>query len=113
MNNTQTIRELNDRFRQGDETVPGEIVITSGLVDLLNHQQVSQHQLIALVQQYDDFDTGNDPYGEHDFGSLDFLEQKCFWKIDYYDLSLSSGSEDPSDLTITKRVLTIMLASEY
>ena len=39
--------------------------------------------------------------------------QRIFWKIDYYDRSLSQGSEDPADPKQTVRVLTIMLADEY
>ena len=38
---------------------------------------------------------------------------KLFWKLDYFDPSLSLGSEDPADEAKTCRVLTIMLAEEY
>ena len=51
--------------------------------------------------------------GEHDFGSFTVGEEQLFWKIDYYDLSLEFGSNDPADPSQTKRVLTIMLAEEY
>ena len=50
---------------------------------------------------------------EHDFGSVEFAGEKCFWKIDYYNKALDAGSEDPADPAQTTRVLTIMLTSEY
>lgn len=36
-----------------------------------------------------------------------------FWKIDGYDCALRIGSEDFADPAVTRRVLTIILASEY
>jgi hypothetical protein len=59
------------------------------------------------------FTNDNDPYGEHDFGAFDVDGARLFWKIDYYDRSLSGGSPDPTDPAVTCRVLTIMLAWEY
>jgi hypothetical protein len=71
---------------------------------------------------------GNDPYFERDFGAIyqsrgagwttmkpadDDIIQRVFWKIDYYDPTLTWGSEAPCDSAVTTRVLTIMLGSEY
>jgi hypothetical protein len=57
--------------------------------------------------------TTNDPHEEHDFGAFDADGQRVFFKIDYYDESLSYHSPDPTDPAVTKRVITIMLAEEY
>ena len=69
----------------------------------------------ALVQvaMFSEFTADNDPHDEHDFGSFDLVGRKFFWKIDYYDMDLQNGSEDPSDPQRTMRVLTLMLAAEY
>ena len=67
--------------------------------------------LLEAVRWYDDFTADNDPYGEHDFGSLVWHGNKIFWKLDYYDQSLK-GWCDPL-APDCRRILTIMLASEY
>jgi hypothetical protein len=69
--------------------------------------------LMWKVSEYTAFDEGNDPYGEHDFGSFDDGGEKFFWKIDYFDPSMTAGSSDASDPKQTCRVLTLMFASEY
>lgn len=111
--NTKPIRDQNDRFRSGDTSVPGQIVITQGVNSLIDETLEKGAALARIIQNFDEFETDNDPHGEHDFGAFDFEGQKCFWKIDLYDKSYSAGSEEPSDLAKTNRVLTVMLASEY
>ena len=39
--------------------------------------------------------------------------RKIFFKIDYFDKTLTYHSPDPSDASVTERVITIMLAEEY
>jgi hypothetical protein len=72
----------------------------------------SQHadQTIAV---YDDFCHANDPHEEHDFGAFEAEGHRIFFKIDYFDNALSMHSPDLSDPSVTKRVITIMLAEEY
>ncbi|MEP3893172.1 MAG: DUF3768 domain-containing protein [Litorimonas sp.] len=112
-NKTQKIRRLNDRMRKGDASVPGQIVLTRGIADLLEESKTAPDDLIQMVRSYDNFTTDNDPHGEHDFGSFELAGYPCFWKLDYYDPTLKWGSNDPSDPKQTMRVLTIMLTEEY
>lgn len=67
--------------------------------------------IYTAVYNYKRFTEDNDPYGEHDFGSLEIHGQKIFWKIDYYDEDLKYWC-DPLD-SKCRRVVTIMLAEEY
>lgn len=103
------IRKLNDAFRETG-VGGGSIFITAGIQAL---GPLVMNEVIARVQCYKEFSIENDPYGEHDFGAFDLADEKFFWKIDYYDLSLAAGSPNPADETVTHRVLTIMRASEY
>ena len=104
--NTLRIRELNDQARQ---TLTGcRVLITPGVRAL-----DATAAILALVQQYSDFTPDNDPYAEHDFGSFQFAGETIFWKFDYYDLDLTMHSPEPADPTVTARVLTVLLGSEY
>ena len=103
---TEKVAALNDVVRK---TFTGcRVYMTSGVQALYQTQAIA-----ARVQAYDDFSKRNDPYGERDFGNFEFCGETIFWKIDYFDLDLQMRSLDPSDPTVTVRVLTIMLAHEY
>ncbi len=103
------IRQLNDEFRTG-QLPDGKVMVTAG-IKAMGETAVSA--IYRQVREFDDFSEDNDPYHEHDFGKVDYEDTRIFWKIDYYDLTLTKGSEDPADPSITTRVLTIMRAEEY
>jgi len=109
----QQIAQQNDQFRQGDPNVPGQRFVTAGISEMLKRLEIPPEELAQAVAEFSDFTADNDPPGEHDFGAFEFHRHKCFWKIDYYDREYSMGSDDPSDLAKTCRVLTFMLAEEY
>ena len=105
---TERICALNDQLRQDLST--GLAVMTPG-VAALGPDVVDR--IVKTVSVYDDFCHANDPHEEHDFGAFDAEGQRIFFKIDYYDNSLSAHSPDPADPSVTRRVITIMLANEY
>jgi len=67
--------------------------------------------LVKAVQAFDAFTPDNDPYGEHDLGNIKWHNEKTYWKIDYYDKELVYGANPLSPEC--RRVMTILLASEY
>lgn len=104
------IRELNDAFRTTLDRRLGLVMMTAGVDALSNFHK---GLLLERVRTFDTFTGDNDPHGEHDFGSFTVAGRKFFFKLDYYDLAMEFGSEDPADPTKTTRVLTVMLAEEY
>ena len=105
---TKAIRALNDELRQNFTT--GTALMTAG-VAALGAEAVAR--IVKTIAVYDDFCHANDPYEEHDFGSLEADGHTISFKIDYFDSTLTVHSPDPSDPAVTKRVITIMLAEEY
>src|SRR6266849_10564875 len=102
---TDRIRALNDQLRQ--QLTPGIAVITPG-VAALGREAVDR--IVKTIAVFDDFCHANDPHEEHDFGAFDADGHRIFFKIDYYDTTLTYHSPDPSDPSVTERVITIMLA---
>lgn len=106
--NTDRIRELNDILRKN--LIGGLAVITPGVAAL---GTAAVERLVKTIAVFDDFCHANDPHEEHDFGAFEAEGETLFFKIDYYDRTLKAASPDPSDPSVTERVITIMLASEY
>ena len=119
---SERIGLLSDKARQamGHACVA---VATEGFRALSEEEQ---SRVRELVETFDAFTPDNDPYGERDFGAIyqDGEDrwtttrparpaETVFWKIDAYDRDLHFGSDDPANPAVTRRVLTIMLASEY
>ena len=102
------IKRLNDQLRVNGEG--GTIVVTPGFLDLSDELR---EQILNAMQREDQFTQDNDPWGEHDMGSVNIEGNTVLWKIDTYDLDMNCLSPEPADPNVTKRVLTIMLASEY
>jgi hypothetical protein len=104
----ERIRTLNDELRRNLPN--GHAVMTVGIA-ALGPEAIAR--IVKTIAVYDDFCHANDPYGEHDFGALEVDGQVIFFKIDYFDKALTYHSPDPSDPSVTERVITIMLAEEY
>ena len=100
------IRALNDHARQSFTGC--RVVITQGVQAMSDVPSI-----LDLVRWFDAFTPNNDPYGEHDFGVIKLNGNTFFWKFDCYDVDLLMHSPDPSDPTVTTRILTVMLADEY
>lgn len=112
---SQQIAAQNDRFRRlfglPGSAALGKVFITAGISVLTDAQQA---EILTQVRAFDSFTQANDPHGEHDFGRIEIDGiGAIFFKIDLYDVNYQYGSESPADLTVTRRVLTIMLAEEY
>jgi hypothetical protein len=103
-----SIKDLNDRFRRTGDG--GTFLITRGVAQLAEEERLD---LMRKVILFDSFDERNDPYDEHDYGSIIHGGAMYFWKIDYYNKDMTGGSQDPSDKSMTTRVLTLMKSSEY
>lgn len=103
-----TIHTLNDQLRV--DGIGGLVVCTKGILGL-------ETDMIAhigdAVQNFEDVNEDNDPYGEHDCAVVIVGDQKIIFKIAYFDPTMMFHSDDATNPTTTKRVMTIMLASEY
>ena len=115
------LAQQNDLFRQRfasvclwrGELLLGRVVATAG-VAALRLDRVEE--AIAKIQAFSAFDE-EDPHEEHDFGAVEVgpteRPTRVVWKLDLYDETFSCASPNPTDPRRTRRVLTLMLASDY
>jgi hypothetical protein len=104
----ERIRCLNDRLRT--HFIGGQVMITQGVQAL---GTTFRAECIEAIRSFASFDPEDDPDNRHDFGAVTVQGRRVYWKIDYYDRALEYGSPDPSDPSVTTRVLTILLPLEY
>lgn len=118
---SKAVQLKNDAFRKAVFTRPqpdGKAVMTPAIARL---GSMACAWIYKQIAEFDTFTPDNDPYGEHDFGSVtvavsDLITgeaetHKVFWKIDYYeDADMQYGTEDKLGCY---RVLVIMFAEEY
>jgi Protein of unknown function (DUF3768) len=104
----ERVRALNDELRKTG--AGGKTYISRGLIEK-GADFIAK--ATAAVRAFDAFTNDNDPWQEHDCATLDVDGETVMFKIEYYDVNMEYGSPDPADPTVTRRVLTIMLAEEY
>ena len=111
------IAAQNDAFRRSIlSTTPvadapkGQFVMTPGVAALEPDAKLA---LTRRVASFDAFNGDSDPQGWHEMGVIDFDGTTVWFKIDLYDVDYQYGSSEPSDPEQTRRVLTLLLPSEY
>ena len=103
----ERVRALNDELRKTG--AGGNTYLTPGIIAKGSDFIV---KATAAVRAFDAFTDNNDPWQEHDCATLDVDGEPVIFKIDYYDVNMEYGSPDPADPRLTRRVLTILLASD-
>ncbi|HLJ20214.1 MAG TPA: DUF3768 domain-containing protein, partial [Stellaceae bacterium] len=101
------IAALNDKFRK--TLTGGKVMLTRGVSEL---GSTAVGDLLLEVRTFRRFTEENDPHGEHDCAVLDVDGIRVLFKIDYFDRDLIYHSPDPSDPSLTLRVMTVMRADE-
>jgi hypothetical protein len=105
----EKIRALNDEFRAN--FVGGAVLLTATVANL---REEVRAEVLRRVREFKCFDKGNDPYGELDFATFEIGGRSFWFKIDYFDRkSMEHDSEDPSDPSMTTRVLTIGASEDW
>lgn len=110
----QKVRQLNDLMRTN---MPASLVgsknraVFSG--SLTGADTEFKNAALNAVRDFRAFTEGNDPYGEHDMGTVEVGGEQIMFKFDYYAPDLMHGSEQPWNAAETVRFLSIFYAGDY
>jgi hypothetical protein len=111
------IAAQNDAFRHSilgntpaTDAPQGQFVMTRGVAALGPDARL---ELIRRVAVFETFNSDSDPQGWHEMGVIEFEDTTVWFRIDLYDTDYTYGSPEPSDPEQTRRVLTLLLPSEY
>lgn len=113
---TERIAQLNDAARQNKLKGATIVIASSALASLQDATGAAEtiSSQIAILRALKSWEPpANDAHGERDFGILDVLGIRLFFKIDYYDLNMEYHSEDAANDSLTRRVVTVMLPENY
>jgi hypothetical protein len=112
-----TIAAQNDAFRKSimffndaEDTPKGQFVMTSGVAAMGPDARLAATRQVAAFEA---FTPDNDPHGWHEFGAVEVFGTTIWFKVDLYDVNYEMGSDEPTDPEQTRRVLTMLLPSEY
>ena len=109
---SEQLSRINDNIRKNlcllncnvrVDGVYGQLVFTRNAIDILGENLAV---LLVAIAKFDEFNEGNDPHGEHDFGKIELFGETWFWKFDYYDRKLQYFGHEV-------HVLTVMNANDY
>lgn len=104
---------LNDRCRLGQDPTARLLVTRACLTTFASGSTEdglgAQAALVSAVRAHQFTGAGA---AEKNRGRFSYRGIEVFFSIDYYDLNLNYGSEDPADPGATTRVLTIMVRED-
>lgn len=116
---TERIAALNDQLRR-DPAPYGHALFTGGVMRLIDRDTprriaavvMGQQQLLRLAAATTGFIGTQTDRAERRRGAFAYLGEPLAFEIEYRDATALKPSGDPSDPKVTRRILTIMLASE-
>ena len=104
---TALVRMKNDELRQ--------TLVPSSDASVILSREVSQHpalqHILEAVRTFDDFNDGNDPYKEHDFGAVKVTGELFYFQMSHYDKDPRRNSDAMHGYN--HFVITVMHSSEY